>query len=74
MKAEQASRQEIIDVHCHCFAGLGQAEIVARGLELLRKEGLSHMAVMGLVNTSLNAQDIRKLIPLGFDNLGGPLF
>ncbi len=74
MKAEQAGRQEIIDVHCHCFAGLGQSEIITRGLELLRSEGLSHLAVMGLVNTSLNAQEIGKLIPQGFDNLGDPLF
>jgi hypothetical protein len=74
MRAEEASRQEIIDVHCHCFAGPDQAEMVARGLELLREEGLSHMAVMGLVNTSLNEQDVWKLIPEGFENLGAPLF
>lgn len=74
MQAEQAGRQEIIDVHCHCFAGQGQAKIVARGLVLLRKAGLSHMAVMGLVNTRLNLQNVGKLIPAGFDNLGDPLF
>ncbi len=65
---------EIIDVHCHCFAGLGQAERVSHGLARLRDAGVSHLAVMGLVNTSLNAQDVWKLIPEGFDNLGDPLF
>lgn len=68
------NRQEIIDVHCHCFAGSGQTEMVARGFELLREAGLSHMAVMGLINPSLNAQNVRKLIPDGFENLGDPLF
>lgn len=74
MRVDETGRQEIIDVHCHCFAGLGQAKMVARGLELLRAEGLSHMAVMGLVNTTLDEQDVCKLIPEGFQNLGGPLF
>ncbi len=65
---------EIIDVHCHCFAGLGQAERVSHGLARLRDAGVSHLAVMGLVNTSLNAQEVWKLIPEGFANLGDPLF
>lgn len=71
---EKLSGREIIDVHCHCFAGLGQLERVSRGLTRLREAGVSHLGVMGLVNTSLNAQDVWKLIPEGFDNLGGPLF
>jgi hypothetical protein len=71
---EKSNGQEIIDVHCHCFAGLGQAEVVSRGLASLREAGVSHMAVMGLVNPSLNAQDVWKLIPEGFDHLGDPLF
>lgn len=66
--------QEIIDVHCHCFAGPGQAAEVVRGLERLRAAGVSRMAVMGLVNASLNAQEVWQLIPEGFDNLGDPLF
>ena len=70
----QPDSQEIIDVHCHCFAGLGQAERVSHGLARLRKEGVSHIAVMGLANPSLNEQDAWKLIPEGFENLGGPLF
>lgn len=74
MKNRQPESQEIIDVHCHCFAGLGQAEMVSSGLARLREAGVSHLAVMGLVNPSLNAQDVWKLIPEGFDNLGDPLF
>ena len=66
--------QEIIDVHCHCFAGAGLAGMVFRGLAQLRKAGVSHMAVMGLVNPGLNAQDVWKLIPEGFENRGDPLF
>ncbi len=71
---EKPNDQEIIDVHCHCFAGLGQTEMVARGLASLREAGVSHLAVMGLVNPSLNEQDVWKLIPEGFENLGDPLF
>jgi hypothetical protein len=74
IQKSQVTGQEIIDVHCHFFAGMGQAERVSHGLAQLRKEGVSHMAVMGLVNTSLNAQDVWKLIPEGFENLGDPLF
>lgn len=71
---EKPATQEIIDVHCHCFAGRKQAELVASGLARLRKAGVRHMAVMGLVNTRFSVQEIRKLIPDGFDNLGDPLF
>ena len=74
MKIEQPENQEIIDVHCHFFAGQGQAEMVAGGLARLREAGVRHLAVMGLVNSSLNAQNVWKLIPEGFDNLGDPLF
>lgn len=66
--------QEIIDVHCHFFAGQKQAGLFSSGLARLSKAGVRHMAVMGLINTLSNAQDIRKLIPEGFDNLGDPLF
>lgn len=74
MKKVQVNQQEIVDVHCHCFTGRGQAEIVARGLEMLRKEGLSHMAVLGLVNTRLDSRKIWELIPDYVKNLGDPLF
>ncbi|MDT8443818.1 MAG: amidohydrolase family protein [Desulfuromonadales bacterium] len=70
----KADSQEIIDVHCHCFAGQEQTDLVSSGLARLRKVGVRHMAVMGLVNTDLRIQDIDKLIPEGFDNLGDPLF
>jgi hypothetical protein len=74
MLMDKSKGQEIIDVHCHCFAGLGQGEVVNTGLARLRTAGVSHMAVMGLVNLSLNEQDAWKLIPEGFDNLGDPFF
>jgi len=70
----RSGSQEIIDVHCHCFAGPGQTDLVSSGLARLRQAGVRHMAVMGLVNTGLGVQDIGKLIPEGFDNLGDPLF
>lgn len=74
MKIGQPSSQEIIDVHCHCFAGLEQAEMVSGGLARLREAGVGHLAVMGLVNTGLDKEDVWKLIPEGFDNLGDALF
>ena len=55
---KRVDSQEIIVVHCHFFAGSGQTALVNHGLEMLRHAGLAHMAVMGLVNTSLNAQDV----------------
>lgn len=66
--------REIIDVHCHCFAGQGQAQEVAHGLDRLRQAGVRHLAVMGLVNPSLPADRVGELIPEGFENLGDPLF
>ena len=71
---KKTDKQEIIDVHCHCFAGMGQSERVLSGLSELRNAGVRHMAVMGLVNPGLNEQDVCKLIPEGFENLGDPLF
>lgn len=71
---ERADNQEIIDVHCHCFAGRQQAEQVQAGLARLRAAGVRQLAVMGLVNTRFARADIRRLIPEGFDNLGDPLF
>ncbi len=66
--------QDIIDVHCHCFAGRELAAPVAAGLARLRSAGVRHLAVMGLVNTSFSVEDICKLIPEGFDYLGEPLY
>ena len=71
---ERVDGQEIIDVHCHCFAGREQADQVTAGLARLRNAGVRHMAVMGLVNTRFKLEDIRRLIPAGFDNLGDQLF
>lgn len=71
---ENPDHQEIIDVHCHCFAGLGQTEQVEPGLARLRRAGLKHLAVMGLANTGLKWDEIIRLIPGGFENLGDPLF
>jgi Amidohydrolase len=70
---ERQAQQEIIDVHCHCLAGLDQSELVAAGLARLRRAGVSQLAVMGLVNTRFNAEEIARLIPAGFANLGDPL-
>lgn len=66
--------QEIIDVHTHCFTGRWHAEDVARGLNELRKVGLRHMVVLGLVNTHLDAEAMWGLIPDFVENRGDPLF
>lgn len=70
----ESASQEIIDVHCHCFAGSGQTGLVLQGMARLRTAGVSQLAVMGLVNPCLGAEDVWKLIPEGFENLGDPLF
>ncbi len=66
--------QEIIDVHCHCFAGRQQVEIVAAGIAGLRAAGVSCLAVMGLVNTCLDVRDVWALVPEGFDYFGDPSY
>lgn len=71
---EHSANRDIIDVHCHCFAGPGQAEQIQSGLVGLREAGLVHLAVMGLANTRLDQNRIRRLIPAGFEHLGDPLF
>ncbi|PNU19041.1 amidohydrolase [Geothermobacter hydrogeniphilus] len=65
---------DIIDVHCHCFAGPEQTELVADGLQRLRQAGIRRLAVMGLFNRRANPEDIWRLIPEGFPNLGDPYF
>jgi len=65
---------EIIDVHCHCFAGVAQAEQIASGFASLRQAGVRQLAVMGLANTRLSRNDIIRLVPEGFENRGDPLF
>ncbi len=66
--------QGIIDVHCHCFVGPKQAELVAGGLRRLRRAGVAGLAVMGLFNPRPDPDDILRLIPEGFPNLGDPRF
>lgn len=70
----KTDQPEIIDVHCHCFAGMEQAEQVKSGLARLRRAGVRHLAVMGLGNTRLDVDDINRLIPDGFPNFGNPLY
>lgn len=69
---ENPDHQEIIDVHCHCYAGPAQAEQVESGLARLRQAGLKQIAVMGLVNPSFETDGISRLLPEGFENLGDP--
>jgi predicted TIM-barrel fold metal-dependent hydrolase len=64
----------IIDVHSHCFSGPRQADTIARGLEALRREGLRHMVVVGLVNTHLDAEEMWNLIPEFVENRGDSHF
>ena len=65
--------REIIDVHTHCFTGRWHAEQVARQLADLREQGLRRLAVVGLVNTHLDAEAVWNLLPR-YENRGGPLF
>jgi hypothetical protein len=67
-------QQAIIDVHTHCFTGRQHAEDVSRGIETLRRQGIRHMAVVGLVNTHLDAEAMWNLIPAFVENRGDPLF
>lgn len=66
--------QAVIDVHTHCFTGRWHADEVARGLNDLRRAGLKHMAVLGLVNTHLDSEAMWGLIPDFVENRGDPLF
>lgn len=68
------TRNEIIDVHMHCFAGREDAEAVSRDIGKLRREGLRHLVVAGLVNTRLDPEAMWKLIPDFVENRGDPLF
>lgn len=65
--------QEIIDVHTHCFIGRGDCEQVSRQLAALATAGLRKMAVLGLVNTQLDAEAVWNLLPR-CENRGNPLF
>lgn len=65
---------EIIDVHMHCFTGRRHGADVARDIERLRREGLRHMVVVGLVNTHLDSTAMWNLIPDFVENRGDPHF
>ncbi len=69
---ERPEGREIIDVHCHGLTGLEQGPLVASGLSRLRRAGVSQLAVMCLVNTRFNAEEMAGLIPAGFANRGDP--
>lgn len=66
--------QEIIDIHTHCFTGRQHAVEVHNGLEMLKREGLRHMVVVGLVNTVLDSESMWNLMPRFVENRGDPLF
>ncbi len=62
-------RIEIID----CFVGRRHGADVARDIGRLRRAGLRHMAVVGMVNTHLDAGAVWRLIPDFVENRGNPL-
>ena len=64
----------IIDVHMHCFTGRWHGETLARDIAKLRREGLRHMVVVGLVNTRLDSEAMWNLIPDYVENRGDPHF
>lgn len=65
---------EIIDVHMHCFTSREHGPQLRRDLELLRREGVRHLCVVGLVNTHLDRKAIWNLIPEYVDNRGNADF
>lgn len=65
---------EIIDVHMHCFTGLAQAPDVICDIEKLRKQGVRHLVVVGLINTQLDVNAMWGLMPDYVENKGDRLF
>ncbi|NIO40124.1 MAG: amidohydrolase, partial [Burkholderiales bacterium] len=47
---------------------------MATGVAGLRAAGVSHLAVMALANTRLDASEAWALVPEGFDYLGAPSY
>lgn len=74
MNSNRIMSPGIIDVHMHCFTGRRHGEAVARDIERLRREGLRHMVVVGLVNTHLDSTAMWNLIPDFVENHGHPHF
>lgn len=66
--------KRIIDVHMHCFTGILHLSTVLKDIETMRSGGVGAVVVVGLVNTSLDADAIWKLIPDYVENRGDPLF
>lgn len=64
----------IIDVHMHCFTALNHASTVMRDIEKLRRAGVRHLVVVGLVNTRLDTDAMWDLIPQYVENRGDPNF
>lgn len=64
----------IIDVHMHCFTGQRHGAAIVRDIEKLRRGGLQHLVVVGLVNTYLDSEAMWNLIPDFVENHGDPLF
>jgi len=65
---------EIIDVHMHCFTGQAQASAVVSSIEKLRRGGVKHLVVVGLINTRLDSIAMWDLIPDFVENHGDPAF
>lgn len=74
MGGDRIMTPEIIDVHMHCFTGRRHGTDVVRDIGELRREGLRHMVVVGLVNTRLDSTAMWNLIPDYVENRGDPLF
>lgn len=66
--------REIIDVHMHCFTGRGQAVELVRDIEKLRRQGVSHLVVAGMVNTQLDSDAMWDLVPDCLEYYGDPTF
>jgi hypothetical protein len=64
---------EIIDVHMHCFVGREQAQTLAQDFRELRGQGVRHMVVAGLVNTTLDPATMWNLLPDFVENRGDSL-
>ena len=69
-----ANQSGIIDVHMHCFTTQSNASVFIRDIEKLRREGVRHLVVVGLVNTRLDTDAMWDLIPRSLENRGDPNF
>ena len=58
----------------HCFTGQRHAPAVMRDIEMLRREGVRRLVVMGMVNTALDSDAMWDLTPDYVENRGAPDF